>query len=832
MLNRLKVYLPVALLAVSAAGRLAAQVPPSAYVNFEGAQTNPIRMSADGTRLFAVNTPDARLSVFDLTQPASPKLIAEIQVGIEPVSVGINPNVPGNDEVWVVNEESDSVSIVSVSKGVVTATLHVKNEPEDVVFAGKNQAFISASRTNRVEVFNTVTHALVKAIPLVGSNPRALAVSPDGSTVYTAFALSGNHTTIIPAGKAPPQCSPSGGTCPPPFNASLPAPPQVGLIVDASDPAWTVTKKVIQYTMPDNDVAAISTSSLSVTGYYSHLGTDNLGLTVNPVSGTLYVANMDALNIIHFETTLNGHIVNHRITSVNPGNSATQFWDLNPGIDYGVLPNPSALASALAMPTSLVMEPSGRYLYIAAFGTDRIGILDTTNGSVAGMIEIDPQAAGSVVNPVSKRGPRGLALNSPANLLYALNRISNTISVVNLQNNIVSSEIPAGSFDPTPLIIRNGRGFLYDHKLSGNGTGACATCHIDAEMDLIAWDLGDPSGSMGSLQQGSQKFTFHPMKGPMTTQTLRGLLNTEPFHWRGDKPSFLFFNGAFAALLGGSQISEADMTAFTNFINTVAYMPNPNQNLDRTLPAAVALPDVPGRTANPNTGLDLFQNTPIGQSSAQTCDTCHSFPGVGSNLQVRLPGGNPAIDQPLKMAQLRNMYQKTNLNFKPGGVSVNGFGYNHDGAINGLFAFLGQSKFPTFEHNIPDKMALEAFELCFDTGMAPAVGYSRTLTANSVNSTPAQSDWSTLQSQASVGNADLIAIGTIQGQHHGLLYQPATNNYETDTTGLGPFTQTQLATFVQNGDVLTIMGVPSGSGVRMGIDRNLDGVLNGDAKGK
>jgi DNA-binding beta-propeller fold protein YncE len=823
MLNRQLACLPIALLAVCAAGPVSAQVPPSAYVNYEGAQTNPIRMSTDGTRLFAVNTPDSRVSVFSLTQPGSPQLIKEIQVGIEPVSVNINPNVAGNDEAWVVNEESDSVSIVSVSKGIVTATLYVKNEPEDVVFAGKNLAFVTASRTNRVSVFNTVTHALVKTIPLVGENPRALAVSPDGSTVYTAFGLSGNHSTIIPAGVAPPQ------PLPPYFNKALPTPPQVALIVDASDPNWT---NVIKYTMPDNDVAAISTSSLAVTGYYSHLGTDNLGLTVNPVSGTIYVANMDALNLTMYEEALNGHFVNHQITAVNPSSGATTFWDLNPNIDYGVLPNPAAVASALAMPTSIVMEPTGRYLYIAAFGTDRIGILDTTSGTVTGMIEIDPQATGSVVNPASKRGPRGLALNSSANLLYVLNRISNTISVVNLQNSTVASEIATGSFDPTPLIIRNGRGFLYDAKLSGNGTQSCAACHIDAEMDLIAWNLGDPAGSMTSLQQGNLTFHYHPMKGPMTTQTLRGLVNTEPYHWRGDKPSFLFFNGAFSALLGGSQLSEADMAAFTNFINTVAYMPNPNQNLDRTLPNSVALPDLPGRSANPNTGLNLFETVPIGQDSAQTCDTCHTFPGVGSNFQVRLPGGNPAIDQPLKMAQLRNMYQKTNLNFKAGGVSVNGFGYNHDGTINGLFAFLGQSKFPTFEHNIPDKMALEAFELCFDTGTAPAVGYARTLNSTNVNSTTVQTDWNTLQSQASVGNADLIATGTIQGQLHGLLFQPSTNNYETDTTGLGPFTQAQVAAFVSAGDTLTIMGVPPGSGVRMALDRNLDGILNGDAKAK
>src|ERR1035441_3300938 len=71
--------LGLAVLSVAAAiGPAAAQVPPNEFVNFEGAQTNPIRLSSDGTRLFALNTPDTRVSVFDISNPSSPALIVEI----------------------------------------------------------------------------------------------------------------------------------------------------------------------------------------------------------------------------------------------------------------------------------------------------------------------------------------------------------------------------------------------------------------------------------------------------------------------------------------------------------------------------------------------------------------------------------------------------------------------------------------------------------------------------------------------------------------------------------------------------------------------------------
>src|ERR1700719_4554415 len=162
-----------------AIGTIAAQVPPSAFVNFEGAQTNPIRISADGTRLFAVNTPNGTVSVFDLTTPASPALIAAIPVGIEPVSVNVNPNVPGNNELWVTNQISNSVSVVSVSKGIVTDTIYAKAEPADVVFTPNGLAWVSVARGNMVNAYNVSTHALSKSVALQGEEPRALAVSKD-----------------------------------------------------------------------------------------------------------------------------------------------------------------------------------------------------------------------------------------------------------------------------------------------------------------------------------------------------------------------------------------------------------------------------------------------------------------------------------------------------------------------------------------------------------------------------------------------------------------------------------------------------------------------------
>src|SRR5213593_4839557 len=77
---------------------LVAALPASAtFVTFESGQVRPLAMSPDGTKLFAVNTPDNRLEIFDIGPPLVHS--ASVPLGMEPVAVAARSNT----EVWVVN---------------------------------------------------------------------------------------------------------------------------------------------------------------------------------------------------------------------------------------------------------------------------------------------------------------------------------------------------------------------------------------------------------------------------------------------------------------------------------------------------------------------------------------------------------------------------------------------------------------------------------------------------------------------------------------------------------------------------------------------------------
>src|SRR5262249_48316368 len=71
----------------------------------------------------------------------------------------------------------------------------------------------------------------------------------------------------------------------------------------------------------------------------SGVGTILFDVAVHPTTGELWVANTDARNVVRFEPNLRGHLVQTRITRVNPSTGAVVgVNDLNPNINYSVSP--------------------------------------------------------------------------------------------------------------------------------------------------------------------------------------------------------------------------------------------------------------------------------------------------------------------------------------------------------------------------------------------------------------------------------------------------------------------------------------------------------------
>ena len=923
----------------------------STFTLFESGQVRPLAQSPDGSHLFAVNTPDDRLEIFSVGGGTLTH-VSSVPVGLEPVAVAAR----NNNEVWVVNHVSDSISVVDVSVPTaprVVRTLLVGDEPRDIVFAGPggNRAFVTTAHRGQNTSLQPTIHSVLTTpgigradvwvfdatnlgptlggtpetiLTLFGDTPRALAVSADGNTVYAAIFHSGNRTTTISEGavcNGGASAAPCGNVCAAGPNAhvmcannsecpssscvvrspgGLPAPntdhnflqqPEVGLIVKFDGTHWLDElgrqwDSAVNFSLPDEDVFAIDASlpTPAQSAVYTGVGTILFNMAVNPVSGKIYVANTDAQNDVRFEGTgifsalskpsgepasVRGHLAESRITvldgaSVNPRH-------LNKHVNYGsccaATPNSENDAS-LAFPLGMAVSSDGATLYVAGFGSSKIGIYSTSqlegDTFVPGAGDLTLDGLGAC--PGGSCGPTGLVLDEANTRLYVLTRFDNGISVVSTGTGNELAHLPL--HNPEPVSIVNGRRFNYDAKFtSSHGDSACGSCHIFADFDSLAWDLGDPDGNLltnpgpfqvGPLGSPPAIYTdFHPLKGPMTTQSLRGMANEGPMHWRGDRTggndeptvqpdggtfneqlAFKKFNVAFPGLLGRSaQLTTPEMQAYTDFILQVTYPPNPIRALDNTL------------TPNEQAGANFF-NGPF-SDTLQNCNGCHKLAPNGNSGSTDKPGffgteGKSSFEnetQHFKIPHLRNMYQKVGmfgmadeLFFNPlhtgfTGNQVRGFGFLHDGSVDTIFHFHNATVFnqgginptgiPPGAPGDPLRRQLEDFMMAFDSNLAPIVGQQ--ITRSSTNGATVDPRITLLEQRADAGECDLVAKGRIAGEDRGVVYTGG-GQFITDRATDAPIGDAALRALSNAaGQELTFTCVPPGSGVRIGIDRDADG---------
>lgn len=757
---------------------------PDSVAGFESGPVRPIALSADGKRLYVTNTPAHCLEIYAISGDRL-TLAATLSVGLEPVAVAER----NADEVWVVNHMSDSVSIVRLDGTPrVLRTLQVGDEPRDIVFAGpkRDRAFITAAArgqnkpgfsvdyltqpgVGRGDVWVFDASALddslngnpLAIITLPAEVPRALAVTPDGATVYAAVFNSGNgsttlHRDALRANKPASPRSLDNFVAP---NTSLIVRNKAGKWVDEMGRDWSAS---VKFSLPDEDVFAIDANAATPTWdkqnglRFSAVGTTLFNMVVHPRDGRLFVSNTDAINEVRFEgtgvrssgSTVRGRIAESRISVINPSNRAVLAVHLNKHLDFRLAGDKvpaTDQARSLAQPMAMVTSPDGAVLYTAAFGSGKVAAIATADLTAG----FQPDATRHM--EVAK-GPAGLALNADGSRLYVYSRIEQKITVVDTASRTVVGT-PIAMFNPEADIVQKGRQFLYDAKeTSANGSVSCASCHVFGDMDHLAWDLGNPDENtvvnrnkyvkstmdlQAALPLGSViQQRFHPVKGPMSTQTLRGMKGNGPLHWRGDRmganaaqlagrtepledAAFKEFNDAFVSLLGRNSVLSADqLQQYTRFAMQMVMPPNPVRALDGSL------------DANQAAGKKIY-NEVNSITALGSCNNCHTLdPAAGKfGTAGLLSFEGPRFSDNFKVPQLRNMYQKVGMfgnsvdtASSPTGAQVRGFGFGHDGSIDTLTSFFSD---PVFVFPAPvdvTRKQVVSFVLAFDTDYAPIVG--------------------------------------------------------------------------------------------------------------
>ncbi|MBD3335453.1 MAG: T9SS type A sorting domain-containing protein, partial [Candidatus Eisenbacteria bacterium] len=703
------------------------------------------------------------------------------------------------------------------------------DEPAQVAFlknpAGGPQdllAAITLSSEDRV-VFHRDTYPFerVAAVEIPGADPRALAVDSDSLGLWVAVFESGNRSTVVWRMLVP--SGPWGGLPPldPPLDPELPPVPDIGVIVRKTNGMWLDEQggnwnDVVTWDLPDIDLVHIDISGPepAIDRTVSGVGTLLYDLAIDERNGDIWVVNTEALNEILFEPKLRGIGVENHITHVPAGDWTPATHDLNPPAPGPQAPQ-SGFAGAqagqiLAVPNEVLLSDfnGGFELYVTAIGGDHLAVVDPATGSVVRRIPAPEGLTGVVESP-------------GGNLLVALNRLQNSLHVVDPLSGATGAAVPIGKsgFDPTPEPIRNGRRFLYTGAHSLNGSFACASCHPHAHLDGLSWDLGDPTGELEQLPAeengGVEIPPFHPVKGPMATQSLRGLEDAGRLHWRGDRSGFARFNPAFESLMGGDTLSAQDMLDFEDFIMAVRYPPNPwRDHLNQ-------LPPVMPNGGDPSAGKQVFEDPLEGD-----CLQCHAMP-LGTDGIV-VPQNDEFIgDQAMKTPQLRGLHEKLGFRGFDAVDNKRGIGFMHDGFDPDLWEFLEHQEEKFDESFIPD---VEAYVLAFSTETHGGVGRQVTLDATLPGDPDRQQRLADLLEAVESGGVDLIVHGSVEEGRRGWLWIDPGNGglYQSDRAG-EIWTHGEIyAAAVEGPALLTMTAVVPGQGVRMGIDRDGDGFYDLD----
>ena len=167
---------------ISAAKSQQRTLKPTGHPTFVSPHASPIAIN--GGSVFVVNTPSDTVDVIDV---ATRKIVARVNVGIDPVGIAVRPD---GKEVWVSNHVSDSVSVIDTDSSSLTylnvvATVQEFDaktkstrfdEPVGIAFASNDKAYVALSSENQIAVVDVATRKVTKWLTITAQDPRAITV--------------------------------------------------------------------------------------------------------------------------------------------------------------------------------------------------------------------------------------------------------------------------------------------------------------------------------------------------------------------------------------------------------------------------------------------------------------------------------------------------------------------------------------------------------------------------------------------------------------------------------------------------------------------------------
>jgi len=347
-------------------------------------------------------------------------------VGSTPVTATITVSPVTSGFAYIVNENSNTISVINTESHMVVSTIQTNQYPGGVsVSPDGSEVYVANRGSNSISVINTLTNSIIGTIP-AGPSPSSVCVNPAGSLLYVCNYSSQTISVVnISTSKV------------------------VATIGIASEPAYLAVSpdgsRLYVTSNGSNNVYVINTASNTVIATIP-VGTILWGLVVSPDGSRLYVADSGSETVSVINTSTN------TVVAVIPVSS----------------------------PVDVAISPDGSMLYVSENSSNAVLVINTSTNTVVTTIRVGANPWGISVSP---DGSEVYVANGGSNNVSVINTITNKVlTTVHVGSNPVSfgNFITAGTGCSGPSgkfkITVNPNLTLSPTITAGTATGTISAC--------------------------------------------------------------------------------------------------------------------------------------------------------------------------------------------------------------------------------------------------------------------------------------------------------------------------------------------------------------------
>ncbi|MBM4033406.1 MAG: c-type cytochrome [Planctomycetes bacterium] len=495
-----------------------------------GAYQSPwaIILAPDGSRAFVSHHTAGAVSATDL---AARKPAWRAEVGGAPAGLALSRD---GATLFVADADSGMITAVDAKTGAVGARFEAGRSAYGLTLAPDGSRLFACDRfLNQVGVLDPAAKKLLKSLPAT-REPMFCAPSPDGAALWV-----GN---LLPLGPA--------------------TDPENAAMVSVLDPKELKPLATIKLPAGATDVRQVACSPDGAWVYVAHvLGRFNLP----PTQLERGWVNNSALSIL---------------------DAKSRKWHATVLLDEA--------SQGSADPFAAVLSPDAATLAVSFPCTHEVALIDLPRlherlAKVVGGTSPsrdprrgDTPPTAELMNELSLlrrydairrctsggKGPMGLAFEPSGKTLYVANYYSDSLGVISLARPRLEGAIPLGA-PAEPDAVRRGEMLFNDAALCYQRWMSCGTCHPDARVDGLNWDL---------LNDG--------LGNPKNNKSMLNVHRTAPMMSLGIREDMEHAVRAGLRFILYREVVEDEAKAIDAYLRSLTPRPSPHRNRDGTLTEA------------------------------------------------------------------------------------------------------------------------------------------------------------------------------------------------------------------------------------------------------